>query len=193
MVQYILTIVTQQEQFSNMSIFTYYPKIAYKVDDYNFLKAIDINVVTKIKDYLTQYRGISYTPYVVADGESPDFISYKFYEDPGYDWIIMLTNNVHSIYDDWPKNSETFRQYIVDKYGSLQNAMSTTKYYYDAKGNVIDILEYSNLTSSNRSAETIYEYELRLNVNKSKIKILNRSAINSVESGLRSILSKPIL
>jgi hypothetical protein len=176
-----------------MSIFTYYPKIAYKVDDYNFLKAIDINVVTKIKDYLTQYRGISYTPYVVADGESPDFISYKFYEDPGYDWIIMLTNNVHSIYDDWPKNSETFRQYIVDKYGSLQNAMSTTKYYYDAKGNVIDILEYSNLTSSNRSAETIYEYELRLNVNKSKIKILNRSAINSVESGLRSILSKPIL
>lgn len=176
-----------------MSIFTYYPKIAYKVDDYNFLKVIDINVVTKIKDYLTQYRGISYTPYVVADGESPDFISYKFYEDPGYDWIIMLTNNVHSIYDDWPRNSEAFKEYIIYKYGSLQNAMSTTKYYYDADRNIIDVIEYTSLPTNNRNAETVYEYELRLNVNKSRIKILNRSAINSVESGLRSILSKPII
>ena len=176
-----------------MSIFTYYPKIAYKVDDYNFLKAIDINVVTKLKDFLTQYRGISYQPDVVVDGESPDFISYKFYEDPGYDWIIMLTNNVHSIYDDWPRNSEAFKEYITYKYGSLQNAMSTTKYYYDADKNIIDVIEYSSLPTNARSLETVYEYELQLNVNKSRIKILNRNAINSVESGLRSILSKPIL
>ena len=176
-----------------MSIFTYYPKIAYKVDDYNFLKVIDINVVTKIKDFLTQYIGISYTPYVVVDGESPDLISYKFYEDPGYDWIIMLTNNVHSIYDDWPRNSETFKEYIIYKYGSLQNAMATTKYYYDADRNIIDVLEYTSLAANNRSLETVYEYELELNTNKSKIKILNKSSINAVESGLRSILSKPII
>ena len=156
-----------------MSIFTYYPKISYKVDDYNFLKAIDINVVTKIKDFLTQYRSISYSPYVVNNGESPDFISYKFYDDPGYDWIIMLTNGVHSIYDDWPRNSETFNTYLISKYGSLQNALSTTKHYYDANRNIIDVLEYSNLTENSRSLQTVYEYELQLNVNKSRIKILS--------------------
>ena len=182
-----------QERFSNMSIFTYYPKIAYKVDDYNFLRAIDINVVTKIKDFLTQYRSISYIPYVVNNGESPDFISYKFYEDPGYDWIIMLTNGVHSIYDDWPRSSEVFNEYLTFKYGSLQSALSTTKYYYDADRNIIDVLEYTSLAANNRSLETVYEYELELNTNKSKIKILNRSSINAVESGLRSILSKPII
>jgi hypothetical protein len=176
-----------------MSIFTYYPKIAYKVDDYNFLKAIDINVVAKLKDFLTQYRGISYSPYIVVDGESPDFISYKFYEDPGYDWIIMLTNNVHSIYDDWPRNSDTFKQYIIEKYGSLQTAMSTTKYYYDSSRNIIDVLEYTSLSPNSRSLETVYEYELELNTSKSRIRILNKGAINSVESGLRAILSKPIL
>lgn len=176
-----------------MSIFTYYPKIAYKVDDYNFLKAIDINVVTKIKDFLTQYRSISYFPYVVVNGESPDFISYKFYQDPGYDWIIMLTNNVHSIYDDWPRNSDVFNEYLIYKYGSLQNTLSTTKHYYDANKNIIDILEYTNLASNERSLETVYEYELELNISKSRIKILNKSSINAVESGLRSILSKPII
>jgi len=176
-----------------MSIFAYYPKIAYKIDDYNYLKAIDINVVSKVKDYISQYRSIGYTPYVVQDGESPDYISYKFYGNPGYDWIIMLTNNVHSIYDDWPRNSETFKEYIIYKYGSLQNAMATTKYYYDADRNIIDVLEYTSLAANNRSLETVYEYELELNTNKSKIKILNRSSINAVESGLRSILSKPII
>ena len=176
-----------------MSIFAYYPKIAYKIDDYNYLKAIDINVVSKVKDYISQYRSIGYTPYVVQDGESPDYISYKFYGNPGYDWIIMLTNNVHSMYDDWPKNSETFKQYITEKYGSLQTAMSTTKYYYDSSRNIIDVIEYTSLPSNSRSLETVYEYELELNISKSRIKLLNRNAINSVESGLRAILSKPIL
>jgi hypothetical protein len=71
--------------------------------------------------------------------------------------------------------------------------LSTTKYYYDADKNIIDVIEYSNLATNNRSAETVYEYELRLNINKSRIKILNKSSINLVESGLRSILSKPII
>ena len=176
-----------------MSIFTYYPKIAYKIDDYNYLRAIDINVVSKVKDYITQYRSIGYTPYVVDDGESPDYISYKFYGNPGYDWIIMLTNNVHSIYDDWPRNSDTFKQYIIDKYGSLQAAMSTTKYYYDSSRNIIDLLEYTSLSSDSRSLETVYEYELELNISKSRIKILNPNMISTLESGLRSVLSKPIV
>ena len=176
-----------------MSIFTYYPKIAYKIDDYNYLRAIDINVVSKVKDYITQYRSIGYTPYVVDDGESPDYISYKFYGNPGYDWIIMLTNNVHSIYDDWPRNSDTFKQYIIDKYGSLQAAMSTTKYYYDSSRNIIDLLEYTSLSSDSRSLETVYEYELELNTSKSRIKILNPNMISTLESGLRSVLSKPIV
>ena len=176
-----------------MSIFTYYPKIAYKIDDYNYLRAIDINVVSKVKDYITQYRSIGYTPYVVDDGESPDYISYKFYGNPGYDWIIMLTNNVHSIYDDWPRNSDTFKQYIIDNYGSLQAAMSTTKYYYDSSRNIIDLLEYTSLSSDSRSLETVYEYELELNTSKSRIKILNPNMISTLESGLRSVLSKPIV
>ena len=176
-----------------MSIFTYYPKIAYKIDDYNYLKAIDINVVSKVKDYITQYRSIGYTPYVVNDGESPDYISYKFYGNPGYDWIIMLTNNMHSIYDDWPRSYDTFKQYIIEKYGSLETAMSTTKYYYDADRNIIDVLEYTSLSSNSRSLETVYEYELELNVSKSRIKILNPNMISTLESGLRSILTKPIV
>jgi len=176
-----------------MSIFTQYPKIAYKVDDYNFLKAIDITVVSKIKNYLTDYRGISFSPYVVEDGEKPDFISFEFYDNPGYDWIILLSNNVHSIYDEWPRSSAAFREYIIEKYGSTTNAMSTVKYYYDAYDNIIDVQEYTSLSAANRRSETVYEWELELNIDKSKIKMINKSLISGIETGLRSIMSKPIV
>ena len=133
------------------------------------------------------------SPYVVADGEKPDFISYKFYNNPGYDWIILLTNNVHSIYDEWPRSSDAFNQYIIQKYGSTTVAMSTVKYYYDVYDNIIDVQEYTSLSAANRSSKTVYEWELDLNTNKSKIKIINKSLISSIETGLRSIMSKPIV
>jgi hypothetical protein len=105
----------------------------------------------------------------------------------------MLTNNVHSIYDDWPKNTEVFKNYITEKYGSIAAALATAKYYYDSYGNIIDFVEYTNLSINNRSAETAYEWELKLNTNKSKIKIIGRDTVIKLESGLNSVLSKPIV
>ena len=104
----------------------------------------------------------------MQDGESPDYISYKFYGNPGYDWIIMLTNNVHSMYDDWPRNSVDLDAFIIEKYGSLSSAMSTVKYYYNSSLDIIDETTYNNLASTARRSETQYEYELRVNSNKAK-------------------------
>jgi hypothetical protein len=61
-----------------MSIFQYYPKVAYKVDNVDYIKAIDITTSIKIKDFFKTYRGISFTPYVVKDGERPGSKLNKF-------------------------------------------------------------------------------------------------------------------
>ena len=71
--------------------------------------------------------------------------------------------------------------------------MSTVKYYYDAYDNIIDVQEYTSLSPANRSSKTVYEWELELNIDKSKIKMINKSLISSIETGLRSIMSKPIV
>jgi hypothetical protein len=176
-----------------MSIFTNYPKVRYKIDDHNYLKAIDITVVSQIKNYLKEFRGITYNPYVIQDGENPDYVSYKLYGSPEYDWIILLTNNMYNIYDDWPKNSEQFRNYLIEKYGSLEYSMQNIKYYYDTYGNIIDVIEWTQLSSSKRRSETIYEWELRKNINKSKIKIMQKSSLGALDSGLKSIILKPVI
>jgi hypothetical protein len=175
-----------------MSIYTFYPKITYKVDDYDSLTAIDITSSLKIKDYLKSYRGLLYTPYIVQDGERPDYVSYKLYGSTDYDWIILLANDIHSLYDDWPKNSVDLELYIIEKYGSLTSAMSNVKYYYNASGDIIDQTTYNSLASASRTSETQYEYELRVNSNKSKIRVIRKNLINAITSDLNSITKKPV-
>lgn len=176
-----------------MSIFNNYPKINYKIDDYDYLTSIDITTNYKIKNLLKQYRGISYRPYVIQDGERPDNVSQKLYDSPYYDWVILLLNDIYNIYDDWPRDRETFKNYIIEKYGSLATAQSTIKNYYDANKNIIDVTTYTSLQISQRSLETVYEYELRKNTSKSIIKTTSLSVVKTIESDLRILNLKPVL
>lgn len=176
-----------------MSIFSFYPKVSYKIDNIDYLKAIDITNSLKVKNFLKDYRGISYNPYRIEDGEKPDLISYKVYGTPKYDWIILLANDIYNIYDEWPKDSQTLNEFIAEKYGSLSSASSTVKYYYDASGNIIDYDSWYALPSASRNSETEYEYEVRRNINKSKIKVIKPALIAAIDAELKSIVNKPIL
>jgi hypothetical protein len=176
-----------------MSIYTYFPKINYKIDEYDSLRAIDITSAIKIKDYLKSYRGILFTPYIVKNGDRPDIVSNKLYGNPNYDWIILIANDMYSVYDDWPKNSFDLDAFIIEKYGSIASALSTVKYYYNSSLDIIDETTYTNLALDARRSETQYEYELRVNSNKSKIKVVKGSLITAITSDLNTISKRPVL
>lgn len=174
-------------------MFNVYPKVNFKVNDYDYVRAIDLSYVVKIKDQLKTYRGINYFPYTIQDGERPDSVSSKFFNTPNLDWLILILNNMHSVYDDWPKDSVTMENYIVAKYGSITEANSIVKYYYDKDGDVIDQTTYNSLPSTQRSLETNYQYEYRLNLNKSRIKMISESAANKIQSDLTNLSLIPII
>jgi len=176
-----------------MSIFQYYPKVAYKVDNVDYIKAIDITTSIKIKDFFKTYRGISFSPYVVKDGERPDYVSFKFYGTPMYDWVILLSNDIYNIYDDWPKNTTTLNSYIEEKYGTIASALGTIKYYYNSNNDIIDGTTWTSLPTNQRKSESQYEYEVRRNINKSRIKLVKKELVNAVDMGLKSIITKPVL
>lgn len=170
-----------------MSIFTLYPKINYKISDYDVVIGIDITSSIKIKEYLKSYSAISYQPYIISDGERPDQVSSNLYGTPDYSWTVMLVNDMYSIYDDWPRHSLAFKNYIIEKYGSIGYAQTNYKYFnnYDDE---IDLTSYNALSSANRKIETLYEYEERLNTNKSKIKVVKSGIISTLDSDLKSLV-----
>lgn len=167
-----------------MSFYITYPKINYSINDFDTISAVDIQSTYKIKNLLKNFIGINYRSYYVKDGERPDQVASQFYGDASLEWIILITNEIYSIYDDWPKSNEVLLKYIEEKYGSISVAKATTKYYYNSTGDIIDSITYTALPANQRSIKDAYDYEFDLNSAKGNIRILRPEFVNIVQNQL---------
>jgi hypothetical protein len=170
-------------------MFNYYPIVDYQVGPFDTLSVVDITVRTKINDYIRRVAGVGIRQYQVVNGDRPDVVSNKVYGKPQYSYIILLVNEIHNIYDEWPRDSVSLKNYIVEKYGSLSYALGTTAYYYDGAGNVVSQEFWSALNDTAKYTENYYEYESRLNDEKSRINIMDPSLILKVETSIQEILN----
>ena len=56
--------------------------------------------------------------YKISEGERPDTLAKKIYNDSELDWVILVTNNITNIRDQWPLDGENFTNYLLSKYGT---------------------------------------------------------------------------
>jgi hypothetical protein len=93
--------------------------------------------------------------YSIKDGERPEHIAERVYGDPGYHWLILLTNNIIDPYHGWYMSGSALEEYIQKKYGGYSVYISTTSnaFFYNSLvdsgatlaqgGNIMTILDYS--------------------------------------------------
>ena len=60
----------------------------------------------------------NFEKYSVEGDERPDKVAYDFYGDSGLDWIILTTNNIVHVRDEWPMSNRDFLTYLNEKYTS---------------------------------------------------------------------------
>jgi hypothetical protein len=94
----------------------------------------------KIRDDI--FGNISYfNKYIIVGDERPDNIAFKVYNDETLDWVVMLSNNILNLYDEWPLTQESFDSYLIEKYGSYEALNNThhyeTKEIKDSSGKII--------------------------------------------------------
>ena len=56
--------------------------------------------------------------YQIIDNERPDQVAAKVYDNADLDWVILITNNITNINQNWPLDNNSFYKYLIDKYGS---------------------------------------------------------------------------
>lgn len=176
-------------------MFYYYPKLYYKIDNYNYLHVTDISINTKINSLIEKYRQTNLRPYSVRDGELPDLISYKVYGTPKYDYIILIVNGIKNFYDEWQMSYAVFNNYIIKKYGSLVYAKENYAKYYTSDNFEIskDTWDELIITDINAYRKTHYDYENELNEQRGKIKILNPDLVVKFEVQLQQILNDSVI
>ena len=59
---------------------------------------------------------VSFTKYSVQGDERPDQVAFDFYGDSGLDWVVLTTNNIIHVRDEWPMGSQDFLTYLNEKY-----------------------------------------------------------------------------
>ena len=66
--------------------------------------------------------------YQIRGDDRPDNIANQFYGRPDYDWIVLVSNNIVNIQTEWPMPQNTFDSFILNKYGTYQNANAVHHY-----------------------------------------------------------------
>ena len=61
--------------------------------------------------------------YYVQDQQRPDVLAQEIYGDSELDWVILTTNNITNVRDQWPLDNNDLYNYMLEKYGSEQNIL----------------------------------------------------------------------
>ena len=176
------------------SYFRQLPDLAYPSLANDRQSAYDYQVVKNIFKRAVLRNDVfdevtAFTKYSVEGDERPDQVAFDFYQDPNLDWVVLTTNNIVHVRDEWPMGNQDFLTYLNGKYTAEELANIhhyETDVLRDSRGRLIhpkgltvpsnysiSFLDNGVLrTESKITSFTFLEHETNLNDDKRQINIL---------------------
>ena len=173
--------------------FSEFPTIPYDAegngkfkDVKNLLRRVGVRAKVKSNTML-------YDTYDVKNGETPESIAFKLYDDAELHWVIMLINDITDRFHDWPLSEAQFLQFINDKYDDV-NAI----HHYEISQQSGNTKKKINIGTDNTdypaaTAITNYEHEQEVQDNKRKIRLLDPSYIGQFVEEYKSLIKESII
>lgn len=106
-----------------------------------------------------------YEEYDILEGETPEIVADKFYNESYYHWVVLLTNNIQDPRFDWPLGNQELVAYIKRKY-DIEN-VDATKHFVNSDGDVV----HSSYAGS-KTPVSYFQYEEAINEGKRRINII---------------------
>ena len=83
-----------------------------------------------------------FTKYKIVGDERPDNVAFKEYDDSSLDWVVLLSNNILNVQDEWPLPQTSLDEILLEKYGTYDKLYSGVHHYEtveikNSKGGVI--------------------------------------------------------
>ena len=164
-----------------MTYFGYFPLMAYDVKGTKNFKLVP-QILKRVKLRSGIRSGMFlFDKYDVKDGEKPEDVAFKWFDDAGLHWVILMTNNITDRYYEWPMTQPQFQGYIEDKYGV--DSIDGTHHYEitqtsgrttgQGAGDYSYLVE-CNSDEAGASEVTNREYEQRIQDNNRQIRLLDR-------------------
>lgn len=108
-----------QSYFRNLPSFEYVSRNSGRRNLSDYTEVKNLFIRGKIRDDI--FKNLKYfTKYDIIGDERPDNVADKVYGNPAFDWVVLISNNILNVYDEWPKTQYAFDKYLLEKYGSYE-------------------------------------------------------------------------
>ena len=191
------------------------------VPDFNYVSRLDgqknISEYSTVKNLFKRARirddifnDLSYfTKYKVVGDDRPDNVAYELYGDSRYDWVVLLTNNVMNVTTEWPKDQNSFNNYMIRKYGDESKFYDIHHYetvdVFDSIGRIVvrgglevpkdysisyydSALESQIIVTDSPIGFTNYDYEVSVEDDKRNIFVLKPEYLAVIKNDLDDIM-----
>ena len=163
------------------------------------------NIFRRVKLRYDLYNSLTaFEKYEIKSNQRPDMVANEYYGNPDLDWLVLVSNNITNVRDQWPLTDKELYEYALEKYGPNLNKNAfyeTTEVRDDQnrlvypEGIVVDsdftIPDPDNpfFTFNPVRGITYYEYEVRKNNEKRSISLLRNEYVQQAINDLREELS----
>jgi len=152
----------------------------------NLLKRVALR--SKVKS-----NTLLFDTYDVKEGETPESIADKLYDDSELHWVILLTNDITDRYHQWPMSSSQFLAFINDKYSDVD----ATHHYEIAQtsGDTTIKIDVGTVNTDYPAATLItnFEYEEKVQDEVRKIRLLDPIYIEPFVDQYERLIAESIL
>ena len=152
----------------------------------NLLKRVAIR--SKVKTNVMMFD-----TYDIKEGESPEMIADKLYNDAELHWVILLVNDITDRYHHWPKTQNQFIAYINDKYSNIDATHHYEISQVSGDTTIKINIGTDNTGHSGASVVTNYEFEEDLQDKKRKIKLLDPAYISAFVAEYEKLMKESML
>jgi hypothetical protein len=117
-----------QSYFKKVPNFEYVNRTKGNTDISNYITVKNLFKRGKIRPDI--FGNVSFfTKYKIIGDERPDNVAFKEYNDSSLDWVVLLSNNILNIQDEWPLSQNSLDEVLLDKYGTYQELHSGIHHY----------------------------------------------------------------
>lgn len=160
--------------------FRKFPKIDYDVKGNGNITTLT-NIIRRVRfKTLTSSRLVNFDIYDVRDGETPEMIAHRYYEESEYHWLILLANDIQDYYNEWPMAVPQLEKFIASKYDDVDGIHHYT-IKQESGDTTVDIEIPNNTGYPLATPVTNYQYEAALNEEKRRIKLIQPRYVESIE------------
>ena len=152
----------------------------------NLLRRVGIRAKVKANTML-------FDTYDVKNGETPESIAFKLYNDSELHWVVMLVNNITDRFHDWPMSEAQFLKFVNDKYDNVDAI-----HHYEISQESGDTTVKINVGTSNAdyptaTAITNFEHEQEQQDAKRKIRLLDPKYVSQFVSEYQLLMQESVI